>query len=120
MANNYIQPGQVLEHTLSGDVTSGDVLVLGDSVGVALQSGGSGDTIPVAVEGVFQVDKTSGTAWNLGDKLDWDVSASKFAKGLTAATGDVEDCAIAAAAAASDATTGYVKLTNPGVLKSGA
>jgi hypothetical protein len=57
-----------------------------------------------------------GTAWNQGDKLDWDVSEQEFHKGLSSALGDVTDCAIAAVDAASGDATGDVILIDGGTL----
>lgn len=116
MTTAYKQPGTVLDHVAGATITSGQVVEMGDSVGIALNSAASGETVAVAVEGVFEVAKTTGTAWNQGDKLDWDTSASKFHKGITPATGDITGCAIAAAAAASGDATATVKLTNPGTV----
>ena len=116
MATNYRQPGDVLDYTAGADIASGEFVALGDSIGVALNDIAGGSTGPVAVEGVFEVAKTAGTAWALGDKLDWDASASAFDKGLTAASGDIAGCAIAAADALAAATTATVKLANPGTV----
>ncbi|HSH45105.1 MAG TPA: DUF2190 family protein, partial [Longimicrobiales bacterium] len=86
-------------------------VVMGDVVGIALTDIAGGETGAVAIEGVFEVAKAAGTAWDQGAKLDWDASASAFDIGVTPATGDVEDCGVAAEAAASAATTGYIRLT---------
>jgi len=111
MATNYVQPGDVIEYTAGADISSGDVVVVGDNVGIALTDIANGATGSVQIAGVFTVPKTSGTAWNQGDRVDYDVSAGEFHKGLTAASGDVENCGIAFAAAASGDTTANVLLT---------
>jgi len=111
---NYVQQGAILDHTAASAITGGDPVVMGDSVGIAvgdIDSGGGGS---VAVEGVYQVTKASGTAWTQGDALDYDASAGAFDKDISGASGDVTGCAIAAADATSGATSGKVKLTNPG------
>lgn len=110
MAKNYVQPGKVLEHTAGAAISSGDVVEMGNIVGVALGDMASGDVGSVQVDGVFTLAKTSGTAWSQGDALDWDTSAGEFTKGLTPATGDISGCAIAAADAASADTEGAVLL----------
>lgn len=71
MAQNYIESGEVKDFVLSGTVTTGSVVEIGDMVGVALKSGVSGDTIAVALEGVFEVPKVtgSGKAFTLGQKV---------------------------------------------------
>lgn len=113
MARNYKQEGAVLSYTAGEgeDYSAGDVIVLGDTVVIALVDIAEGETGSVATEGVFSVPKASGTAWSIGQKLDWDASANAFTVGATPAAGDVIGCAIAAADAGSAATTGYAKLT---------
>lgn len=71
MAQNYIESGEVKDHVLSGTVTSGAIVEIGDMVGVALGSGVSGDTVAVALEGVFEVPKVtgSGKSFTLGQKV---------------------------------------------------
>ena len=110
MATNYVGEGKVLDYVAGATITVGDVLVVGDTVGIALKSGVSGDVLPMAIEGVFTVAKTTGTAWVQGDAIDWDASASEFHKGVTPASGDVVSAGIASAAAASAAATGTIKL----------
>lgn len=113
MARNYTQPGNVLSYTagVGEQYSAGDVVVMGDTVGIALVDIGEGETGSVAIEGVFEVPKVSGTAWSVGQKIDWDASASAFTVGATPAEGDVIGCAIVAAPAGSTETTGYAKLT---------
>jgi len=116
MAKNFVHEGTAVEYTAGADISSGDVVAMGDSIGIALTDIANGATGAVAIEGVFTVAKAAGTAWNCGDKLDWDASASAFAKGITEATGDISDCAIAFGDAETAATTATVKLTNPGAV----
>lgn len=69
MAQNYIQEGDRYEHVVSGaDVTSGQLVTFGDTVGVALGAAKIGETVVVALEGVFEVAKAtgSGTALSVG------------------------------------------------------
>ena len=110
MATSYVGEGKTLNYVAGGTIAVGDILVVGDTVGVALVAGVSGDVIAMAIEGVFTVAKTTGTAWVQGDAIDWDASASEFHKGVTPASGDVVLCGIASAAAASAAATGTLKL----------
>lgn len=108
---NYVNDGRTVEHTAAATIASGDVVVIGDNVGVALGDAATGESVTVAMNGRFSVAKTTGTAWSQGDKLDWDVSALEFQKGLSSALGDVTDCAIAAIDAASGDATGEIILT---------
>ncbi len=114
MSRTFKQPGLVLtyENGTGSAISAGDVVVTGDTVGVANVDIANGDSGALSIEGVHEVAKVSGTAWVQGDSLDWDASESAFTKDIaTPAAGDVENCAIAAAAAASADTTGEVKLT---------
>lgn len=114
MSNTQVQRGEVIDFVTTGAVAVGAVIKASHTLGVALKSAaGSGETIPLAVEGVFTVPKVSGNAWVAGEKVIWDVSAGPaFSNSATvAATGDVLGGAVAVAAAASGDTTGVVKLT---------
>jgi predicted RecA/RadA family phage recombinase len=118
MTRLFKQPGEKLTYINAGAaIAAGAVVVMGDSVGVAEVdiAATTGEGI-VAVEGVFLLPKTAGTAWAIGDKLDYDLSAEEFHKGLTTAAGDIAGCAVAHKAAASGDTSGWVKLANPGTL----
>ena len=116
MAKNYSQPGAYLDWTndTGSQVASGEVVVAGDCLGVAMTDIAAGASGVIAVEGVFEVAKKTGSSWVLGQKLDYDASAGDFVGGLSAQSGDVTDGGVAAGPAASAATTGYIKLT-PGV-----
>lgn len=116
MGGTFRQAGRILTHEngSGSDIDVDDVVVIGDSVGVALVDIPDGEKGAVSVEGVHQLAKVTGTAWNQGDVLSWDASEAAFGKGITPAAGDVIGCAIAAADATSAAATGEVKLANPG------
>lgn len=111
MATTFHQNGDVLDIVAGSAISSGDVVVTGDIVGIAVADIANGSTGSIAVEGVFKVAKASGEAWAVGDKLGWDASASAFDLTFTPATGDVTTCCVAAVAAGSADTVGYVKLT---------
>lgn len=112
MTTKFLQKGDVKNYAAGSNIVSGQVVGLKHCVGVALADIANGGTGPVAVEGVFQVPKVTGTAWADGEKLLWDVSASKFdGSGATPATGDIMGAAIAWGAAASGDAVAYVKLT---------
>lgn len=117
MARNYQQPGAIIDYANgeAADYSAGDVVVMGDTVGIALVDIPKNSTGSVAIEGTFTVPKASGTAWGQGDRLDWDASASAFEKGATPASGDVIGCAIAFAAAGADDEVGVAKIVNPGL-----
>ena len=112
MATNLKADGDVLDYVAGATIASGAVVVTGDLVGVALKSMVSGDTAALAIKGVWEVAKATGTAWVQGDSLDWDDSASEFDKAIAVpAAGDVENCCVAYEAAASGAVLAKVRLT---------
>lgn len=112
MTTLYVAEGGIIQYSNTGAaISSGDVVVTGDIVGIALTDIAATTGVgSVATEGVFTVAKTAGTAWTQGAALDWDASASAFHDGVTPAAGDVVGCGVAYAAAASGATTGQIKL----------
>lgn len=114
MSRTFVQPGKVVSHTAASAISSGDIVVMGDIIGVALADIASGEVGSVSIQGVHKVAKVAGTAWGQGAKLDWDASAEAFDIAVTPASGDVEDAGVAASAAGSADTTGEILLT-PGV-----
>ena len=73
---NQISDGRTIEVIVTGDpIKSGDVVVKNDVAGVAMTDGKDGETIAVAVRGVFSVPKGAGVIqqgqkvyFNAGDK----------------------------------------------------
>lgn len=58
---NYIQEGNVIEVTTpAGGYTSGEVVKVGDLVGVSHGTYVEGDTATVALKGVYSVPKSTG------------------------------------------------------------
>lgn len=116
MATNKVQDGTVIPWTNGGAaVSSGDVVVVGNLVGVALEDIAGSATGSVAIDSVWTVPKTAGTAWTQGAQLSYDVSLGEFntPAALTEATGDVLLCGVAFVAAGSADTTGNVLINAP-------
>ena len=116
MATNRVQPGQVIYWTnaTGSAVVSGQVVVIGTIVGVALQDIANGDSGDVAVDEVFTLPKATG-AITQGARVYWDADGDPL--GGTAGTGAITTTAAsntlagyAFAAAAEAATTVDVKL----------
>lgn len=106
MTNKYIQPGEVWDYTAGADIASGDVVVMGDVVGVALAAIANGATGPVQVSGVFELAKLSTDVAAIGDPLYWDAGNSRLT--VTASTHKL--AGYAAQASGSGTATARVKL----------
>jgi predicted RecA/RadA family phage recombinase len=121
MASNHVQPGKVLEYTnaTAAAISSGDVVQVGQILGVALVDIAIGESGSVQIDGVFTVPKVTAAVIAQGESLTWDVSAGKFDDNLaTPATGDVTGApALAFEAAGNTATELAVKFTGvPGTV----
>ena len=76
---NKRQRGDILIATATGaDAKSGDVVEIGDLVGVWNNDVSEDSEGPVSIAGVFEVPKTTG-AWDVGDALQYNGTA--FLKG---------------------------------------
>lgn len=119
MARNYESDGNVIQWTngTGSAVASGQVVKVGNLIGVALVALAIGETGSVAIEGVFSgVPKVSGAVFAQGEKLVFDVSANgglgAFDDSAAApAAGDVTGGAVAWAAGSDGQTTCTIKLT---------
>lgn len=106
MATNYLQAGDVIQYTAGADISSGDVVKMGNILGVALGDIANGATGSVALRGVFTVPKVTAAVIAQGQSLVWDVSAGKFDdNAATPATGDVSGAPAVAFEAGTDAMT---------------
>lgn len=65
---NFIQPGEAIDLTVSADTLSGEVVIVGDLIGVASCTVKSGEVVAVNREGVYELPKKTGTAMAVGDK----------------------------------------------------
>lgn len=115
MAKNYIQPGEVIDwvNGTGSAKTSGSVIAMGQTLGVALVDIANGATGSVQIQGVFEVPKVSGAVIAAGESLVWDVSAGAFDDNLaTPATGDISGPpAVAVEAAGNGVTLFNVRFT---------
>jgi len=90
MSTNYVQEGDIIQHTAAANIAAGAVVRVGQTLGVSLNDIASGATGPVAIRGVFSVSKVSAAVIAQGESLTWDASASAFDdNAATPATGDV-------------------------------
>jgi len=108
MATNQINEGKVLTVTAAGAVTAGSIWTGTNCAGVYLGGGVTGDNVPVALEGVFNVAKTASATdiFTLGDEV---YAVATGGTNEAQITGGVP-LGIAWAPAVSGATTVRVKL----------
>ena len=64
---NFVQNGSNLTVTLSSAVSSGDIVVVGDLVGVAVTDIAASGSGAIATDGVFEFDRASGSTLAVGD-----------------------------------------------------
>ena len=75
MATNYVQAGSQLTLTAPELVSSGAVVIAGSIAGVALGGASAGQTVDVAVAGVFDLPKVGAQILSLGEPVFWDAAA---------------------------------------------
>lgn len=106
--NTWRKNGSVMPVTLSGTVTSGSPITVGELVGVCAVDGVSGEEIEVALHGVHELPKVSAQAWTQGAVLYHDVSEGNI---TTSADGGAnKQIGWAFADAANPSSTGLVLL----------
>ena len=113
MATNLIACGDVLDYTVPAatTITSGQPVLVGDLLGVAITGGTTGDVIAVQIEGVFEIAKrthATNAVITQGSKVYWDAGNSRIDN--TDNSGANKHIGWAYAAAASTATTVQVNL----------
>lgn len=78
----------MIDYTPGSAVSAGDVVVLGDHIGVALNDIAAGVKGALAVRGVFEFPKTAGgsTAIAVGKTVYWDASGQVMTETSTSNT----------------------------------
>lgn len=108
MASNAVARGDVIQwvNDSGADKVSGQVVRIGQILGVCLVDIASNATGSVAIRGVFNVPKVSAAVIADGEGLTWDASAAAFDdNAATPATGDVQGPPAVAMEAAGDGVT---------------
>ncbi len=108
MARNFIQPGKVLTVVATGVVASGSFQAVGAIFGVATTSAKAGEEYELATGGVYELAKTPGTAWAMGDVLYFDAATKSFTK----TAGSNTKVGVAAQSATSASGLGMVRLND--------
>jgi len=115
--------GKTIEWTngTGSDVSSGDPVVVGNTVCVAAVDIADGSSGILAADGVFELPKTAGSAITQGDAALFDISAGEFLPSSgTAAAGDISGACLCWEAAASADTTVVVKIGGIGTVEAGS
>lgn len=109
---NYVAAGDTVPFVASGAVSSGDVVVSGQLVGIATTDVADTETGNMKLSGVFEVPKTASQAWSLHAAVYWDSSEGEA---TTVASGN-EFMGVAYEAVGSGAseTLGKVRLNGIG------
>lgn len=95
---NFVQDGAIVTITAAATITAGDLVEAGTLHGVALNDAVSGDALPIATEGVFNLPKeATADTFAAGAEVQWD-SGNARVIALAAGTriGVVTQAAIAA------------------------
>ncbi len=102
---NYIGPKGRLHVVAGAAHTSGDVVVEQDTIGIAQDTVASGGEYDLVIEGIFELQKDTVSAWLAGEDLYWDGTSEV----TTVATGGTR-IGVAERAAATLDTKGRVDL----------
>jgi predicted RecA/RadA family phage recombinase len=74
---NYVSNGKTIPYTPSGDdVASGQAILVGDILGVAVADIADGEEGELALEGVFNVPKKSTDTFDAGQIVFWDAATN--------------------------------------------
>lgn len=106
MTTKFVQPGEVIDYTAGANIASGQVVLMGARIGVALKAIANGETGPMQVTGVFNIAKLSTDNMAQGALLYWDNTNSR----LTTTASGTTMAGFAAAAAAASTTSVNIKI----------
>ena len=101
---NFVQNGTTLPLVMTAAVVSGQLINIGKFTGVCAVNGAIGDTVEVALTGVYSLPKASADVYSQGAQLKTDGT------GLVTAAGTIV-FGVAAAAAGAGSTTVLARLT---------
>lgn len=86
MANNYVADGATIDYTSGATIASGDLVIAGELVGIAIDDMVSGDVGVVRIAGVVEVAKEAPLVISQGDLLYCDVTSGELDKTDTSQT----------------------------------
>lgn len=95
MAKNFVQDGNVIDYTAATGISSGELVLIGTTLAVAVTDIPAGATGALAVEGVYRLPKAA-VAIQAGEKLIYDASTGYLTNSEHAtAAGDLIGGAVA-------------------------
>ena len=103
---NKVQEGKTLDHTAAADILSGDVVVIGVRIGIAVADIKNGETGSLDVEDVYELPKKSADTFAQGALCYWD----NVAKNITTTSASNTLAGYAAAPAGASTTVINVKI----------
>lgn len=95
MTTKYVMSGDVIDYPAGSAVSSGQILLIGSRIGVAMTAIAAGAIGAVRMEGVFTVAKLTTDVVAQGDLLYWDAGNTRLT--ITASTHKVAGYAFKAA-----------------------
>lgn len=103
---NFVQRGDVLPLAAPAAVKAGDVVIVGDFIGIAATDADLGEEVEVEMKGVWSIAKKTGDAVTPGAPIWWDAAAKR----ATTTEGANARLGTATKAAAADALHANVRL----------
>lgn len=112
--NAQLANGETLTITSGGAIAAGAGVLSGSLFGVALNAAsGAGQSVTIALTGVFAIPKAPSQAWTIGAPVYWDAGNSRAT--TVASTHKMIGAAYAAVDDAAGSTTGVVRLNGGAV-----
>ncbi len=103
----FVQDGNAIDVTLAADVVVGEVMVMGELVGVANNTGLTGEVVAMKISGVWEMKAKDADEVTVGAKVYWDADEDEL---TTTATDNTQAGLAVTAKAAATAGVVNVKL----------
>ena len=81
MANNYVNRGGRIQITIAADVAGGDLVRQKGFIGIPMNHALNGQTVSLAIEGVWGMTFSGQGTVSIGTLLYWDTTASALSIG---------------------------------------
>lgn len=106
MATNFIRDGATIRHTETPAVSSGEGVIIGAMLGVAINDIAANTEGEYSVMGVYEMPKLTANVMAVGDVVNWNDSNKEFQN----ATSDLDGVGVVWKASDGSTTTVQVKL----------